>query len=238
MESLPHPMGDSLDLSNHRSADPSDHLIGPASFTHSRTNGCSPGVRHCGRQGNLHYTMTHKTAQRHTSTVVSHMTHYHMQCNIVFLLLFRLLFVIASWKRTSFMLLAGQSGCFSRTCPHCEVLLLGPRHHDHSYVASAEHPFLMAKKYTPAANLMRPSEEYFECIQLLDGEFARNINTFWPRSNITNNLEMTLENLGDFNSLLSTHPEHASLIESISIKKFVMCRNKLTANRKLSTFTT
>lgn len=150
MESLPHPMGDSLDLSNHRSADPSDHLIGPASFTHSRTNGCS---------------------------------------------LFRLLFVIASWKRTSFMLLAGQSGCFSRTCPHCEVLLLGPRHHDHSYVASAEHPFLMAKKYTPAANLMRPSEEYFECIQLLDGEFARNINTFWPRSNITNNLEMTLENL-------------------------------------------
>lgn len=138
-----------------------------------------------------------------------------------------------------------------RACPHCKILLLGPRHQDHRCAANAEHPFLTAKKYTPAANLMRPSEEYFEAIQLLEGEFARYINTFWPHSNITNNLEMTLETLGAFNSLLSTHPEHASLIESISIKKFVICRlgaeirqrnralsyNKLTADRKLSTFT-
>ncbi|CAM4569919.1 unnamed protein product [Leuciscus chuanchicus] len=83
------------------------------------------GVRHCGRQGYLYYTMTHKTAQRHTSTV---------------------------------------------TVGH--------------------------------------QRSFFECIQLLEGEFARNINNFWPHSNITNNLEMTLENLGAFNSLLSTHPEH------------------------------
>ncbi|KAK0151072.1 hypothetical protein N1851_007763 [Merluccius polli] len=87
-----------------------------------------------------------------------------------------------------------------------------------------------------------------------EGEFTRNIDTFWPHSNITNNLEMALGRLGAFNSLLSTHPEHASLLESISIKKIVMCRlgaeirqrnralsykeNKLTADRKLSTFTT
>ena len=140
-----------------------------------------------------------------------------------------------------------------RACPHCEVLLLGPTHKDHSYTSSEEQPFLAAKKYTLAANLMRPSEEFFVCIQSLEEEFTRNIDTFWPHTNITNNLEMTLGRLGAFNSLLSTHPEHASLLESISIKKCVMCRlgaeirvrnmalsykeKKIAADRKLSTFT-
>ncbi|KAF1384400.1 hypothetical protein PFLUV_G00119740 [Perca fluviatilis] len=111
-----------------------------------------------------------------------------------------------------------------RVCPHCKVLLLGPTHKNHSYASSEDHPFLAAKKYTLAANLMRPSEEFFVCIQSLEEEFTRNIDTFWPHTNITNNLEMTLGRLGAFNSLLSTHPEHASLLESISIKKSVMCR--------------
>ena len=87
----------------------------------------------------------------------------------------------------------------------------------------------------------------------MEEEFQKNIDSFWPHTNITNNVEMTLGRLGAFNSLLSTHPEHASLQESISIKKFVMCRlgaeirtrnmalnykqKKLTADRKLSTFT-
>ena len=140
-----------------------------------------------------------------------------------------------------------------RACPHCEVLLLGPTHQDHRYAGSKEHLFLAAKKYTPGANLMRPSEEFDACIQLLEEEFKKNIDTFWPHTNITNKFEMTLGRLGAFNSLLSTHPEHASLLESISIKKFVMCRlgaeirvrnmalsykeNKSIADRKLSTFT-
>ncbi|KAL0993559.1 hypothetical protein UPYG_G00109730 [Umbra pygmaea] len=108
--------------------------------------------------------------------------------------------------------------------PDCEVLLLRPTHQDHSYAASNEHPYLAGKKYTPAANLMRPSEEFFVCIQLLEEELTRNIDTFWPHTNVTNSLEMTLWRLGAFNSLLSTHPEHASLLESISIKKSFMCR--------------
>ncbi|CAL8249951.1 unnamed protein product [Arctogadus glacialis] len=96
--------------------------------------------------------------------------------------------------------------------PHCEVLLLGTRHQDHSYATSEDHPFLEAKKYTATANLMRPLEGFFAAIQLLEGEFARNINAFWPLTQITKKIERALGSLGVFNSLFSSHPEHASLL--------------------------
>ncbi|CAL8363194.1 unnamed protein product [Boreogadus saida] len=92
-------------------------------------------------------------------------------------------------------------------------LLLGARHQDHSYAISEDQPFLEAKKYTATANLMRPSEGFFAAIQLLEREFAGNANSdaFWPLTQITKKMERALGSLGVFNSLFSSHPEHASL---------------------------
>ena len=100
---------------------------------------------------------------------------------------------------------------------------------------------------------MRPSEGFFAAIQLLEGEFGRNIDAFWPLTQITKKMERALGSLGVFKSLFSSHPEHAILLETITIKKFVMCRlggeirernrrlskqqTAKAAQRKLSTFT-
>ncbi|CAM4570411.1 unnamed protein product [Leuciscus chuanchicus] len=155
------------------------------------------------------------------------------------------LFYVAGW-----LVRVLQQEEIIQACPHCEVLLLGDRHQDHNYAASVDQPFLEAKKYTASANLMK---KCFAAIQLLEGEFARHIDTFWPHNQITQKMERTLANLGVFNSLFSSHPEHASLLETIAIKKFVMCRlgaeirernrrlskqqSAIAAQRKLSSFT-
>ena len=154
-------------------------------------------------------------------------------------------------------MLAGLSGSFKRR------KLFRPVHtvrcccwvpeQDHSYATSEDHPFLEAKKYTATANLMRPSEGFFAAIQLLEGEFGRNIDAFWPLTQITKKMERALGSLGVFKSLFSSHPEHAILLETIAIKKIVMCRlggeirernrrlskqqTAKAAQRKLSTFT-
>ncbi|KAK7149293.1 hypothetical protein R3I94_008808 [Phoxinus phoxinus] len=77
------------------------------------------------------------------------------------------LFYVAGW-----LVRVLQQKEIIQACPHCEVLLLGDRHQDHSYAASVDHPFLEAKKYTASANLMKPSENFSAAIQLLEGEFA------------------------------------------------------------------
>ncbi|CAL8391542.1 unnamed protein product [Arctogadus glacialis] len=118
------------------------------------------------------------------------------------------LFYVAGW-----LVRVLQKEEIVQACPHCEVLLLGARHQDHSYATSEDQPFLEAKKYTATANLMRPSEGFFAAIQLLEGEFAGNANSdaFWPLTQITKKMERALGSLGVFNSLFSSHPEHASL---------------------------
>ncbi|CAL8406654.1 unnamed protein product [Arctogadus glacialis] len=68
------------------------------------------------------------------------------------------LFYVAGW-----LVRVLQKEEIVQACPHCEVLLLGARHQDHSYATSEDHPFLEAKKYTATANLMRPSEGFFRC---------------------------------------------------------------------------
>ncbi|XP_075321270.1 uncharacterized protein LOC142379836 [Odontesthes bonariensis] len=107
-----------------------------------------------------------------------------------------------------------------QACPQCEVVLMGARDQDHNYAAaSTNHPFLEAKKFTSTANLMKPSDNFFAAIQLLEGEFVRLINDFWPHKGITKKLESALFKLGAFNSLFRAHQEHASLLEAIAIKK-------------------
>ncbi|XP_063742544.1 uncharacterized protein LOC134876619 isoform X1 [Eleginops maclovinus] len=140
-----------------------------------------------------------------------------------------------------------------QVCHHCEVLLLGSTLHDHSYASPQEHPFLEAKRFTPNANLMRPSTRFFNAVRDLEEAFGRNINTFWPKSGVRQNLEKTLEGTEAFKEFHRDHPEHALLIEEISIKKCTMCRlgaeirirnrglsainEKKVAEKKVSTFT-
>ncbi|XP_075315925.1 uncharacterized protein LOC142375667 [Odontesthes bonariensis] len=136
-----------------------------------------------------------------------------------------------------------------QACPQCEVVLMGARDQDHSYAAaSTNHPFLEAKKFTSTANLMKPSDNFFAAIQLLEGEFVRLINDFWPHKGITKKLESALFKLGAFNSLFRAHQEHArGMLEAIAIKKFgaeIRERNRrllkpqgaIAAQRKLSSF--
>ncbi|CAM4294257.1 unnamed protein product [Leuciscus chuanchicus] len=83
------------------------------------------------------------------------------------------LFYVADW-----LVRVLQQEEIIQACPHCEVLLLGDRHQDHSYAASVDHPCLEAKEYMASTNLMKPSEIFFAAIQLLEGEFARHMDTF------------------------------------------------------------
>lgn len=138
-------------------------------------------------------------------------------------------------------------------CHHCEVLLLGSTWHDHSYASPEEHLFLEAKHFTPNANLFRPSTRFFNAVRVLEEAFARNIKIFWPRSGVCQNLVKTLEGTEAFSEIFREHPEHASLIEAVSLQKFTMCRlgaeirirnrdlsvhnQTKVAEKKLSTFT-